>query len=55
MLRQVAAGQGNLATVSDGWEPAGGLGIGMSNNAQQFYQALTRKKKTPETIRPSND
>ena len=31
--------------LRDGWEPAGGLGIGMSNNAQQFYQALTRKKK----------
>jgi hypothetical protein len=31
--------------LRDGWEPSGGLGIGMSNNAQQFYQAIMRKKK----------
>jgi hypothetical protein len=31
--------------LKDGWEPAGGLGIGISNNAQVFYQAVTRRKK----------
>ena len=31
--------------LRDGWEPAGGIGIGMSNNAQVFYQAVTRRKK----------
>ncbi len=30
--------------LRDGWEPAGGIGIGMSNNAQVFYQAVTRRK-----------
>jgi len=31
--------------LKDGWEPAGGIGIGISNNAQVFYQSVTRKKK----------
>jgi hypothetical protein len=31
--------------LKDGWEPTGGIGIGMSNNAQVFYQSVTRKKK----------
>ncbi|MGN6369095.1 MAG: hypothetical protein ACTHN5_12610 [Phycisphaerae bacterium] len=31
--------------LRDGWEPAGGIGIGISNNAQVFYQAVTRRRK----------
>ena len=31
--------------LRDGWEPAGGIGIGISNNAQVFYQAVARRKK----------
>jgi hypothetical protein len=37
--------------LRDGWEPAGGLAVGVSNNALQFFQSLTRKRKpgAPET------
>ena len=31
--------------LRDGWEPQGGLGIGMSNNAQVFYQSMVRRKR----------
>jgi hypothetical protein len=32
--------------IKDGWEPQGGLTVGTSNNALQFFQALIRRKKT---------
>ncbi len=31
--------------IKDGWEPQGGLTIGSSNNALQYFQALVRKRK----------
>jgi hypothetical protein len=31
--------------LRDGWEPSGGLTVGVSNNALQFFQAMVRKKK----------
>jgi hypothetical protein len=31
--------------IKEGWEPQGGLTIGMSNNAMNYFQALVRKKK----------
>ena len=31
--------------LRDGWEPAGGLAVGVSNNALQFFQSLIRKRK----------
>jgi hypothetical protein len=31
--------------LHDGWEPQGGLSVGISNNAMQFFQAMIRKKK----------
>ena len=31
--------------LREGWEPSGGLSVGMSNNALQFFQAMTRRKK----------
>jgi len=31
--------------LRDGWEPTGGLSVGMSNNALQFFQAMIRRKK----------
>jgi hypothetical protein len=31
--------------IKEGWEPTGGLTVGMSNNAMQFFQALIRRKK----------
>jgi hypothetical protein len=31
--------------LRDGWEPAGGLAVGVSNNAMQYFQAVCRKKK----------
>jgi hypothetical protein len=30
--------------LRDGWEPAGGLSVGISNNAMQFFQAMIRHK-----------
>jgi hypothetical protein len=37
--------------LRDGWEPAGGVAVGVSNNALQFFQSMIRKKKAgvPET------
>ena len=32
--------------LRDGWEPAGGVAVGVSNNALQFFQSLIRKKKS---------
>jgi len=34
--------------LADGWEPAGGLTVGISNNATQFYQAIKRRNKVEE-------
>jgi len=34
--------------LADGWEPAGGLTVGISNNATQFYQAIKRRNKIEE-------
>jgi hypothetical protein len=31
--------------LRDGWEPSGGLSVGVSNNALQFFQAMIRRKK----------
>jgi hypothetical protein len=31
--------------LKDGWEPAGGLTVGISNNALQYFQALVRKRQ----------
>ena len=31
--------------LADGWEPQGGLSVGMANNALQFFQSMVRKKK----------
>ena len=31
--------------LADGWEPTGGLTVGISNNAMQYFQALVRKRK----------
>ncbi|HEY2844549.1 MAG TPA: hypothetical protein VGJ09_12900 [Bryobacteraceae bacterium] len=31
--------------LRDGWEPAGGLAVGVSNNAMQYFQAVCRRKK----------
>lgn len=31
--------------LKDGWEPQGGLTVGTSNNAMQYFQALSRRKK----------
>ncbi|MCL2646420.1 MAG: hypothetical protein FWD61_05355 [Phycisphaerales bacterium] len=31
--------------LADGWEPAGGLTVGISNNAMQYFQAVKRKRK----------
>ena len=30
--------------LKDGWEPAGGLTVGISNNAMQYFQAMIRHK-----------
>jgi hypothetical protein len=35
--------------IRDGWEPQGGLTVGVSNNALQFFQAMIRRLKTAET------
>ena len=31
--------------LADGWEPAGGLTVGISNNAMQYFQAVQRRNK----------
>jgi hypothetical protein len=31
--------------LRDGWEPAGGVAVGVANNAMQYFQSLIRKKK----------
>lgn len=31
--------------ILQGWEPMGGLSVGMSNNALQFFQSMIRRKK----------
>ena len=35
--------------LRDGWEPAGGVAVGVSNNAMQFFQGVIRKKKPAGT------
>lgn len=30
--------------IRDGWEPLGGLTVGVSNNALQYFQALVKRK-----------
>ena len=32
--------------IREGWEPQGGLTIGVSNNAMNYFQAMIRRKKT---------
>ena len=32
--------------LKEGWEPQGGVAIGVSNNAMQYFQALIRRPKT---------
>jgi hypothetical protein len=46
--------------IKDGWEPQGGLSVGMSNNALQYFQSIIRRKRPPgakevEPNRPSSD
>jgi hypothetical protein len=31
--------------IKDGWEPQGGLCVGISNNALQYFQAMVRRRK----------
>ncbi len=31
--------------IKDGWEPQGGLCVGVSNNALMYFQAMVRKRK----------
>jgi hypothetical protein len=46
--------------IKDGWIPQGGLSVGMSNNALQYFQAIVRHKRPPgakavEPNKPSSD
>jgi hypothetical protein len=36
--------------LADGWEPTGGLTVGTSNNAMQYFQALVRKRKPGQEL-----
>jgi hypothetical protein len=39
--------------LREGWEPAGGLAVGVSNNALQFFQSLIRRKKVGAADSPA--
>jgi hypothetical protein len=46
--------------IKDGWEPQGGLTVGMSNNALQYFQAIIRRHRPPgakavEPNKPASD
>jgi hypothetical protein len=38
--------------LREGWEPSGGLAVGVINNAPQYFQALKRKRK-PGSVDPT--
>jgi len=36
--------------LRDGWEPQGGLSVGVSNNAMQYFQSMIRHKAGPPPL-----